>query len=57
MVLIIAFAGLTLRLIGDGRFVGFSKRVRDTAFGRADDALFTPAVVLLWLGTASALAL
>lgn len=56
-VLALALLVLTLRAVGDGRFVGFSKRVRDTAFGRADDALYTPAVVLLWLGAASALAL
>lgn len=56
-VLSLALIVLSLRAIGDGRFVGFSKRVRDTAFGRADDALYTPAVVLLWFGAASALVL
>jgi hypothetical protein len=56
-VLTLALIVLTLRAVGDGRFVGFSKRVRDTAFGRADDALYTPLVVLLWFGAASALAL
>lgn len=56
-VLTLALIVLTLRAVGDGRFVGFSKRVRDTAFGRADDALYTPLVVLLCLGAASALAL
>jgi hypothetical protein len=54
-VLTLALLVLTLRAVGDGRFMGFSKRIRDTAFGRADDALYTPAVVLLWLGVASAL--
>lgn len=56
-VLTLALIVLTLRAVGDGRFVGFSKRVRDTAYGRADDALYTPAVVLLWFGSASALVL
>jgi hypothetical protein len=57
VLLILALFVLSLRAVGDGRFVGFSKRVRDTAFGRADDALYTPAVVLLWFGAASALQL
>ena len=57
VVLALALIVLTLRAVGDGRFVGFTKRVRDTAFGRADDALYTPLVVLLWFGAASALAL
>ena len=50
-------AGLLLsaRLVGDGKYVGFSKRHRSTAFGRADDHVFTPLVVLLWLGTLAAL--
>jgi hypothetical protein len=56
-VLTLALLVLTARAVGDGRFIGFSKRVRDTAFGRADDALYTPAVVLLWFGAASALLL
>lgn len=55
-VLTLALIVLTLRAVGDGRFVGFSKRVRDTTFGRADDALYTPLVILLWFGAASALA-
>lgn len=56
-VLAVALIVLTLRAVGDGRFVGFSKRIRDTTFGRADDALYTPAVVLLCFGAASALVL
>lgn len=56
-VLTLALIVLTVRAVGDGRFIGFSKRIRDTAFGRADDALYTPLVVLLWFGSASALAL
>jgi hypothetical protein len=56
-VLTLALLVLTLRVVGDGRFVGFSKQIRDTAFGRADDAVYTPAVILLWFGAASALVL
>lgn len=36
-----------LRTIGDGRFVGLSKRVTGTRFARFDDALFTPLCFLL----------
>lgn len=51
--LVLAGAGvLTLRAIGDNRYVGFTKKDRETAFGRADDAYFTPLCVLLALGAA-----
>jgi hypothetical protein len=56
-VLALALIALTFRAVGDGRFIGFSKQVRNTPFGRADDALYTPLVMLLWFGAASALAL
>lgn len=51
----VAFAILTARAVGDGRQVGFSKTNRKTAFAQADDAIFTPLVVVLALGAAVAL--
>ncbi len=41
-----------LRALGDFRYVGFSKRVRDTRFARWDTRLFSPLCVLLGLGAA-----
>jgi hypothetical protein len=41
---------LGARVVGDFRFVGLFKRVRKTAFGRADDWLFTPICVLIGVG-------
>lgn len=52
-----ALVVLALRVIGDGRYLGVTKRVRDTPFGRADDRFWTPVVALLGLGAAGALAL
>ena len=37
----------TARAVGDGRYVGFSKRVRDTAFGRRDSRLYSPLCALI----------
>lgn len=45
--LLVATAVLCVRAVGDGAQVGFSKRDRSTVFARADDALYTPLVVLL----------
>ncbi len=45
-------AVFTLRAIGDFRYVGLFKRVRDTPFGRWDTRLFTPLCSLLALGSA-----
>jgi len=53
----VATALLALRAIGDGRQVGFSKSNRRTRFARADDALYTPLVVLLAFGSLGALCL
>ncbi len=39
---LVAASVFGLRTIGDGRFVGLSKRVVGTRFARADDAVFTP---------------
>lgn len=53
----LALAGgavLALRAIGDGRVAGFTKSVRDTAFARADDLLYTPLVTALALGVIGA---
>jgi hypothetical protein len=44
---------LLARAIGDGRQVGFFKRVRDTRFARNDTRFFSP--LCLVLGSASAL--
>jgi hypothetical protein len=52
-----AFVVLTLRVIGDGRWMGVSKRVRGTGFAAADDRWWTPAAALLAAGAAAALAL
>ncbi|MCA9550617.1 MAG: DUF3995 domain-containing protein [Myxococcales bacterium] len=46
---------LVVRAVGDGRMVGFSKRLRTTAFGRADDLVYTPLVVLMAVGAGMAL--
>lgn len=48
---------LAVRAIGDGRYVGFTKKLRSTAFGRRDDAVFTPLVAALAIGGAAALAI
>lgn len=53
----VGVAAMVIRAIGDGRQVGFSKSDRSTVFARADDAAFTPLVVLLAFGGASALLL
>lgn len=46
---------LTLRVIGDGRYAGLTKRVRGTSFARNDDRLFTPLTALLAFGAVAAL--
>lgn len=46
---------LGVRVIGDGNYVGLSKKFRDSDFGRRDDALYTPLVVVLCVGCSSAL--
>lgn len=46
---------LVLRAIGDNKVAGFTKQNRDTPFGRADDAIFTPLIVFLALGATGAL--
>ena len=53
----LALAALVMaaRAVGDGRQVGFSKSNHETRFARADDALYTPLVVLLMFGTLGAL--
>lgn len=44
-----------LRAVGDFRFIGFFKKVRDTAFARYDTTLFTP--LCMWLSISFLLAL
>lgn len=46
---------LIARAVGDGRYVGFTKTVRRTAFATADDRYFTPLVVFLAFGAVAAL--
>jgi hypothetical protein len=46
---------LVLRVNGDFRFVGIFKRVRNTAFARADDWVFTPTCMAIGVGFALAL--
>ncbi|GAA1983878.1 hypothetical protein GCM10009718_21530 [Isoptericola halotolerans] len=52
-----ALAILLARVVGEGRYVGVLKRVRDTGFARADDRRWTPAVALLATGMGASLAL
>lgn len=49
----IAFA---LRVVGDGRTMGLTKRRRSSRFARLDDQIYTPLVLLFALGCAAALA-
>lgn len=50
-------AVLAARAVGDGRYAGFSKKFRDSAFGDMDDRFFTPIVVFIALGAAGTLLL
>ena len=43
-------AVLLLRAVGDGRLVGFTKRVRGTRFARRDTLFYSPLCLLLGLG-------
>ncbi|MCK9793048.1 DUF3995 domain-containing protein [Isoptericola sp. 4D.3] len=54
---VVALVVLLVRVVGEGRYVGVSKRVRSTRFARADDRYWTPAVALLATGAAAGLAL
>ena len=45
---------LSLRAIGDGRYAGFTKRERNTRFGRLDDTWFTPLAALLAIASSAA---
>ncbi len=47
---------LLVRAVGDGRYVGFTKTLRTTHFGRLDDRLYTPLVVFLFFGALGAIA-
>jgi hypothetical protein len=44
--------GLLLRAIGEFRYVGFFKRVRNTPFSRLDSLLYSPLCLLLAAGVA-----
>jgi len=46
---------LAARAVGDGRYFGFTKRIRGTRFAQLDERLFTPVVVFLALGSGAAL--
>jgi len=46
---------LVARAVGDGRYLGFTKRIRGTRFAQLDDRYFTPVVVFLALGSVAAL--
>ncbi len=48
---------LVIRAVGDNQVAGFTKKVRHTTFGRTDDAVFTPLVVMLAFGTVGSLLL
>ena len=53
--LYLAIAVLTLRAIGDGKQVGFSKSQRSSSFAKWDDRLFTPLAVLMAFGSGATL--
>lgn len=48
---------LAARVVGDGRWVGVTKRIRETGFAAADDRWWTPAAALLALGAGASLLL
>ena len=47
------FAVTTVRAVGDRKYVGFFKRVRDTEFARRDSRIYSPLCLLLGLGAAA----
>ena len=49
-ILIIAF-GFFIRAIGDFKYVGFFKSIRNTTFGRLDTKYFSPLCLILSLGS------
>jgi len=55
-VLWMATVAFGLRVVGEGRYVGLSKRHRGSAFARLDDRLYTPLSLLFACGCAAALA-
>ncbi len=55
ILLYLAIGVLTLRAVGDGRQVGFSKTQRNSKFAKWDDRLFTPLSVLMAFGSGAAL--
>jgi hypothetical protein len=54
---ITALVILTLRVFGEGKYVGVLKQVRGTGFARADDKYWTPTTGLLALGALASLVL
>jgi hypothetical protein len=46
-------AVFTVRAIGDRKYVGFFKQVRDTGFARLDSRIYSPLCLLLGLGAAA----
>ena len=57
VVLWVATVAFGLRVLGDGRSVGLTKRQRGSRFARLDDRLYTPLALLFALGCAAALAM
>ncbi len=55
VLLYVTIGVLTLRAIGDGKHVGFSKTQRNSLFAKWDDRLFTPLSVLMAFGSGAAL--
>lgn len=55
IVLIIAAVLLGVRVLGDMKYVGFTKRIHKTRFGRLDSSIYTPLVVVLLMGALVAL--
>jgi hypothetical protein len=48
---VVVGTALIMRAIGDFRFVGFFKRVRDTPFAEWDTRLFSPVSLMLGIAT------
>lgn len=53
--LVAALVVLAVRVMGEGKWMGVTKRVRTTGFAHADDRYWTPAAAMLALGAAAAL--
>jgi len=51
---ILATVAFGMRARGDGRYIGFSKKHRDSSFANLDDRTYTPLSVLFTFGGVAA---